>query len=136
MAAELHLSVVTPEGALYDAEAAFVAIPCADGEIGILPGHTALIAELGAGMLRIKKETLGGEVTDSFAIRGGFVQVVANVVTLLVTEAAKPGEVDAEVVAADRERVMEALKHPASDAEFGTLLADRRWVETRERLDS
>ena len=134
MADQLHLSVVTPEGELYDAEAAFVAIPAADGEIGVLPGHTALIAELGVGLLRVKKETLGGEVTDRFAVRGGFIQVVDNNVTLLVTEAAEPGAIDADQVAADRETVMEALKHPASDEQFQTLLDDRRWVEAREEI--
>ena len=130
----LQLSVVTPEGSLYNEAAAFVAVPCRGGEVGILPGHTALIAELGVGILRVKKGAMGGEVSDRFGIRGGFLQVVDNQVTLLVTEAATPGAIDVEALAAERERVLEALRHPDSDEQFATLLDDRRWVESREKL--
>ncbi|MBY0228508.1 MAG: F0F1 ATP synthase subunit epsilon, partial [Gemmataceae bacterium] len=51
---ELHCVVVTPERALIDTRADFVAIPMYDGEVGVLPGRAPLIGRLGTGELRIR----------------------------------------------------------------------------------
>ena len=64
----LTLSVVTPESSLFKGDAGFVAAPGAEGELGILPHHAALIAHLGTGSLRIKSEN----ETRRYAVRGGF----------------------------------------------------------------
>jgi F-type H+-transporting ATPase subunit epsilon len=135
MADDLKLSVVTPEGSLFSGEASFVAAPALDGEVGILPGHAAMIAALGTGEMRIVRDTLGGRVTDRYAVRGGFLQVVDNEVTLLVTEAKTPDGRDVEVVAGELEQVLADLLHPESDEEFEKLLDDRRWLETLKNLD-
>ena len=50
----LQCVVVTPERAFLDAKADFVALPMFDGELGVLPGRTALIGRLGYGELRIR----------------------------------------------------------------------------------
>ena len=46
-------------------------IPGKDGYMGILPGHAALLSELGEGKLSI---TLGGK-TERFNVSGGYVEV-------------------------------------------------------------
>jgi F-type H+-transporting ATPase subunit epsilon len=135
MAETLKLSVVTPEGSLFSGEASFVAAPAWDGEVGILPGHAAMIAALGTGEMRIVRGTLGGEVTDRYAVRGGFLQVVDDEVTLLVTEAKTPDGRDVEVVAGELEQVLADLRHPESDEAFEKLLDDRRWLETLKKID-
>jgi F-type H+-transporting ATPase subunit epsilon len=129
----LTLSVVTPEGRLFQGEARFVAAPGAEGELGILPGHAALIAHLGIGGLRIKIEE---DTTERFAVRGGFLQVMDDTVTLLATEAVAPKDLDADALKAEHEETLEALQHPASDEEYADLLARRRWIETRQALVS
>lgn len=130
----LSVRVVTPEGSLFEGDARFIAAPALDGEMGILPSHTAIVAALGTGELRIEHGTLGGEVTEHFAVRGGILQVVENRVTLLVTEAVRPGQVDEEKVAEDREEVLSALTHPGSEEEFETLLERRRWADVRDKV--
>ena len=127
----LTLSVVTPEGRLFKGDATFVAAPGAEGELGILPGHAALIAHLGTGDLRVKTE---GDKTERFAVRGGFLQVMDDTVTLLATEAVAPDALDADALSAEHAEVLEALQHPASDEEYAELLARRRWIETRQSL--
>jgi len=129
----LTLSVVTPEGRLFKGDARFVAAPGAEGELGILPGHAALIAHLGIGGLRVKTE---GDVTERFAVRGGFLQVMDDQVTLLATEAVAPKDVDAAALKAEHDETLESLQHPASDEEYADLLARRRWIETRQALVS
>src|SRR5437762_4163302 len=86
---QLHCLVVTPERALLDAPADFVALPMADGEMGVLPGRAPLIGRLGFGELRIRR----GNHTDYLYVDGGFVQVHANEVTVLTSRALKAGEI-------------------------------------------
>jgi len=86
----LHCVVVTPERALLDEPADFVALPMYDGELGVLPGRAALIGRLGYGELRIRR---GGE-TRRYFVDGGFAQVRANTVTVLTGRALKANEID------------------------------------------
>ena len=86
---ELHCVVVTPERALLDAKADFVALPMYDGELGVLPGRAPLIGRLGYGELRIKQ----GTKTTHLYVDGGFVQVRADEVTVLTSRALRAGEI-------------------------------------------
>jgi F-type H+-transporting ATPase subunit epsilon len=87
---QLQCVVVTPEKAVLDTPADFVALPLYDGELGVLPGRAALIGRLGFGDLRIKS----GDHTQHFFIDGGFAQVRSNVVTVLTPRAIKAENID------------------------------------------
>jgi F-type H+-transporting ATPase subunit epsilon len=102
--------VVTPEKSLLDQPAEFVALPLADGEIGIAPGRAPLIGRLGAGELRI---THGGE-TSRYYVEGGFVEVVSDVVTLLTSRAVPAGDLDRQVA---QEQLDAARARPAKSPE-------------------
>ena len=128
----LKISLVTPEGSLFEDVAGFVAVPGYDGEIGILPHHTALIARLGIGPLRIVEGNLGGEVALRFAVRGGFLQVLEGKVLILAAEAVKPEDIVEASLSEERDEILEALKNPESDEAYTGLLERRRWLETRE----
>ncbi len=79
--------VVTPERAVLDETAEMVILPMIDGELGVLQGRAPIIGRLGAGELRLKS----GTAVKRFFVEAGFVQVRANVVTVL-TANAKPAE--------------------------------------------
>ena len=49
-----HCSVITPERAVLEADATFVAFPAHDGEVGILPNRAPLLFKMGAGELRVE----------------------------------------------------------------------------------
>jgi F-type H+-transporting ATPase subunit epsilon len=87
---ELHCVVVTPERALLDEPADFVALPLYDGELGVLPGRAALIGRLGAGELRIRR----AGVAQRFFVDGGFAQVRDNVITVLTSRAVRAEDID------------------------------------------
>jgi F-type H+-transporting ATPase subunit epsilon len=91
----LHCVIVTPERALLDAAAEFVALPLYDGELGVLPGRTPLIGRLGYGELRIRN----GTHVERYFVDGGFAQVRANVVTVLTPRAMKGNEIKPEAAA-------------------------------------
>jgi F-type H+-transporting ATPase subunit epsilon len=95
MHGELSCVVVTPERALVDEKADFVALPMYDGELGVLPGRAALIGRLGCGELRVRR----GERTQYFFVDGGFVQVRANTVTVLTSRAQRADEIDTAAAA-------------------------------------
>ncbi|MFT3879110.1 MAG: ATP synthase F1 subunit epsilon [Gemmatales bacterium] len=79
----LKCMVVTPEKVVVDETVDFVAIPMFDGELGILADHSPLTGRLGFGELR----TTHGGATHSYYVEGGFVQVNANVVSVLTPKA-------------------------------------------------
>jgi F-type H+-transporting ATPase subunit epsilon len=86
----LQCVVVTPERAVLDEAAEFVALPMFDGELGVLPGRAPLIGRLGCGELRIRR----GAETKRYFVDGGFAHVRANVVTVLTQRAIRAEEID------------------------------------------
>ncbi len=91
---ELTCVVVTPEKAVLDEPADFVAVPMFDGELGVLPGRAPLIGRLGYGELRIRR----GPQTRRFFVDGGFVQVRANTITVLTSRAQRAEDIDTNAV--------------------------------------
>lgn len=80
----LHVSVISPEAALFEGDAASVVAPAFDGEVGILTGHAPMMTLLGKGELRIGE----GAGSRTFTVEGGFLQVVNDQVRV-VTERGK-----------------------------------------------
>ena len=90
----LQCVVVTPERAVLDEPADFVALPMYDGELGVLPGRAPLIGRLGLGELRIRS----GAGVQRFFIEGGFAQVRENVVTVLTQLAQRAQDINPSAV--------------------------------------
>jgi len=80
---QIQCVAVTPERTVLDETVDFVALPLYDGELGVMPGRSPLIARLGFGELR----TRAGGATQRYFIDGGFAQVRDNVVTILTNRA-------------------------------------------------
>ena len=85
-----HLSIITPERAVLEADASFVAFPAWDGEVGILHGRAPLLYKLGIG--RLRAETPEGE--QVFYVDGGFAQMVDDRLTILTQQAKRRDEID------------------------------------------
>src|SRR5260221_14232637 len=102
----LKCVVVTPEKAVLEAAADFVAIPMYDGELGVLPGRAPLIGRLGYGELRIQQ----GPDTKRYFVDGGFAQVSANDVTVLTARAMKGEDINLD----SAQQTLEAAKQPGA----------------------
>ena len=107
----LHVRVVTAERELYGGEANLVSAPGAEGRLGILPRHAALLALLGSGVLTIK---LGGGEEPIF-VSGGFLEVSENTVIVLADTAEHADEIDEARAEEARRRAQEDLEQAASD---------------------
>ncbi|MDO4574355.1 MAG: ATP synthase F1 subunit epsilon [Planctomycetia bacterium] len=86
---ELKCVVVTPEKTVLDQAAESITLPLYDGEYGIEWNHTPLIGRLGAGLLRLRK----GDRVDAYYVSGGFVEVLANTVSLMTARAIPAAEI-------------------------------------------
>lgn len=127
----LDVVVVSPARPIFEGTADWVTVPAVDGQLGILAGHAAIVAALGAGPLRIGQE--GGKV-DRFAVRGGFLKAGGTKVTVLVDSAVTKADANESEAKRGLEETLEALQHPRTDEEFAELIERRAWFEARINL--
>jgi F-type H+-transporting ATPase subunit epsilon len=88
----LRVRLVSPERILFDTTADAVELPAKNGYMEVLYGHAPLMAELGAGDVRLHGGREGGE--QIYNVSSGFVEVLPDRVTILANDALKPEEID------------------------------------------
>lgn len=129
----LQLDIITPERTLLSEEVDSVTVPGANGELGILPGHTPLISQLGSGVLAY---TQGG-ATRRMHVSGGFVEVNADRVSVLADIAETPDEIDAGRARAEREEAERRLgSFTGSPEELTELRTELERANARLQLTS
>jgi F-type H+-transporting ATPase subunit epsilon len=123
--ATFDVSLVTPDGPVYEGEIEMLIVPGADGEIGVLARHAPLIAMLNAGSTRVhvKRET---EVLE-FATGPGFFKVEQDRALALVDDAVDARQVDD---ARAREQ-LEAAQAELEAIDRGESEGDRWQIEQR-----
>ncbi len=109
--ADMHVELVAPDRQLWAGQATFVFARTTAGEIGILPRHVPLVAELVAGeMVRI--DTVDGDEFHA-AVHGGFLSVTEEGVTILAEDAEPAAEIDVEQARRDFESDDEEVRDRA-----------------------
>jgi F-type H+-transporting ATPase subunit epsilon len=96
---KINLTVVTRERKIVDTNVDEVILPASDGEIGVLPGHTPLLASLRIGQLRYRT----GTKVERLVLSWGFAEVLPDRVIVLAERGFLPDEIDR--AEAERERV-------------------------------
>ncbi len=114
MADKLTLEVITPERLVLRESVDEVVVPGLDGELGILPEHTALISQLKTGVLTYRQ----GTASKQLHVSGGFVEVQADGVAVLSDVAERPEEIDLARAEAARERAEKRMKSVGDDVDF------------------
>ena len=87
----LQVRLVTPDKLLVNATASAVELPAMSGYMEALYGAAPLLAELGAGEVRLHGGTSGDQI---FFVAWGFVEVLPDRVTILAETALHPNEID------------------------------------------
>ncbi len=114
-----HLTVVTPESEIFSDEVEMVTVETNQGELGILPHHANLMAQIIPGHLRIKK----GSKIISLATGDGLLQMTSNKLSI-ITDTAVTAEAISEKEAEEaRKRAQSALEHNLSEEEYADTLA-------------
>jgi F-type H+-transporting ATPase subunit epsilon len=121
----INLTVVTRERKIIDVQADEVVLPASDGEIGVLPGHTPLLATLRIGQLRYRT----GTKVERLVISWGFAEVLPGRVIVLAEKGILPDEIDR--AAAEQERILaEREIADLSSHDPGFALAEARLEES------
>ena len=94
----LAVRLVTPDRVLLDSTAAAVELPSMSGYLEALYGAAPLLAELGAGEVRLHGGSAGEQ---TFFVAWGFVEVLPERVTILAETAMHPEEIDTAEARAD-----------------------------------
>lgn len=117
---KINLTVVTRERKIVDVSVDEVVLPGLDGEIGVLPGHTPLLASLRIGQLRYRT----GTTIHRLVISWGFAEVLPDRVIVLAERGVLPSEVDRVVAEQERIAAEKAIADLSShDPEFAVLEA-------------
>jgi F-type H+-transporting ATPase subunit epsilon len=111
----LQLHIVSADRALVNERVDEVEIPGSEGYFGVLPGHTPLLALLGAGELWYRQ----GQEKHYLAIAFGFAEVQPDPVTILAQIAERADEIDIVRAEAAKKRAEERIAKPATtDVDF------------------
>ncbi len=128
----LHLSVVSQESLIYSGPVDQLTAMTTAGEVGIMPGHTALLGLLKAGELRFSKE--GKE--ERLFISGGAIEVQPKAVTILADVALREAELDEEKILAAKEAAERKISENMSDIDYATVMSELTEAITQLRLIS
>lgn len=110
----LKVSIVTPDGPVYDSEVEMISTKAETGELGILPGHIPLVAPLQIGAVRLKN----GSKTEYVAVSGGFLEVRPEEVTILAQAAETAENIDLARAQAAKNRAEQLLQGKRDDIDF------------------
>jgi F-type H+-transporting ATPase subunit epsilon len=110
----IQLQIVSTDRSLANESVDEVEIPAYDGYLGVLPGHTPLLALLHVGELWYRQ----GSEKHYFAIAFGFAEVQPDRVTILAQIAEKADEIDIARAEAARKRAEELIARPSIDMDF------------------
>lgn len=126
MADMVEFELVSPERLVKSQSVDMVVVPCSEGDIGVLPGHTPLIGTVRPGVVDIHDN---GKVSESIFVSGGFVEVTPERCTLLAEEATAVNELKQEDAQARLEAAQAALNKAESDIDKGNAEAEIKTAE-------
>lgn len=118
----MELSILTPVKKLVSVQCQEALIPGIKGEMGLLSEHAELVSLLSTGVVSFK--TAEGE--QKFAVRGGFVKVAKNKITILADEAYGSKNLSKEELRKEKESLEKKLISPDVGIEEREKLFDQR----------
>ncbi len=127
MATRFTLEIITPQRVAFSAQVGEVVVPTVNGYIGVLPKHVPLFTALTEGEIKITED--GKE--RYLAIGGGFMEVVQNRVSILVSRAVHADEINEAEIKKAISDAKETVKNKGKSIE----LADAQAILRRSILE-
>ena len=133
---KLVVRLVTPDRVLLDGTADAVELPGASGYLEALYGAAPLLAELGAGQVRLHGGSAGEQ---TFFVAWGFVEVLPERITILAEQALRPNEIDVTEVHAEQQHAQELWNQAGDDqvkydeANAASRVAEEKLASAQER---
>lgn len=101
----LTVRVITPDKTVWDGDVQEVILPSISGQLGILSGHAPLLTALDTGVMRVRP----GKDWLNIVVVGGFAEVDANEIKVLVNSAELAENIDKETARQDFDRARTRL---------------------------
>ncbi|MCV2402045.1 F0F1 ATP synthase subunit epsilon [Marinomonas sp. C2222] len=121
MAITVHCDIVSAEQEIFSGVVASVVAPGIEGDLGIMPGHAALLTTLLPGPVRVVKEN--GEEEFIF-VSGGFLEVQPNKVTVLADTAIRAKDLDESAAQQAKGHAQELLASQSTDIDYSRAKAE------------
>ncbi len=112
MADKLHFSLVSPERELFSGDVDQVDLPGTEGDLGIFPNHSPLMAAIRTGALRV----YGAEGDSVYFVQSGFADVTPDGLTVLAERAVAMSDLDKEQLKVELQAANEAIGSLEGDA--------------------
>ena len=103
----IHVDIVSAEREIFSGDAAMVFAPALLGEVGIAPGHTAMLTRMSPGEVRVQ---LPGGEEHAFYVSGGMLEVQPKIVTVLSDTAVRAHDLDEAAVLKAKQAAEDTLK--------------------------
>ena len=126
----VEFELVSPQRLLMSEPVELVVVPGAEGDFGVLPGHSLLIATVRPGVIDIHE---GGQVKESIFVAGGFAEVSPERCTVLAEEAVPVAYIDRGEAEQRLEDAKTALAKAEEDPENDTAAAEKE-LKTAEAM--
>ena len=112
MSDKVQFELVSPAKLLLSEEVEMVVIPCAEGDLGILPGHTPLLTTVRPGVIDMYEND---KVAKSIFVVGGFAEVSEERCAVLAEEAIAVEELSRDDAEARLQKANDALQAAETD---------------------
>ena len=108
----VQFELVSPTRLVLSEAVDMVVVPGAEGDFGVLPGHTPLIATVRPGVIDIHQD---GEITKRLFVEGGFAEAAPERCTVLTKSAQPVEEMDSQAASQRMEVATKALEDLTGD---------------------
>lgn len=120
MSKTIQCDIVSARELIYSGKASFIVAHGAGGDLGIMPGHTALLTQLAPGPVQVVKEN--GEA-DIYYVAAGFLEVQPTMVTVLADFAERAKDIDEAAAEAARKAALEKMQNQKDELDTSAALA-------------
>jgi len=117
----VHLDIVTPEEKIFEGLVEMVSVTGQWGELGILPGHTALLSAIKPGQVQL---TLQGGKKQIYYISGGMLEVQPSCITILSDTVVRAENLDEAEAVTAKERAEKLLAEKKAEVDYSAILRD------------
>jgi F-type H+-transporting ATPase subunit epsilon len=122
MAVSVHIDVVSAEESIFSGLTEFAVLPGEVGELGIMPGHTALITRIKPGAVRLKIPQQ--EQEELIFVAGGILEVQPNLITVLADTAIRGKDLDEAKALEAKRHAEEAMADKNAELDYARAQAE------------
>ena len=102
----ISITIVTPNGIVYEGNVEMISVRAIAGDMGILPNHIPIVAPLKISAVKLNHDS----IEEHVAVSGGFIEVRRGSAVTIITEAAeKQEDIDVERAQKAKESAQEKL---------------------------